>query len=553
MVVAMIREGAGAPRRDRDGAAVLRRVIDMIDRDLVWPLTGELGLDATDACPVFLAVDQPLIQTGSVVLGVGLEPRGKATIDVIRQCGAAKASALALKLPPGVEPDPATITAAEQSGVALLAVRPDLAWGQLFILLRTAVARTGGLLAAADVAVPAGDLFGLAHAIADSVGGAVTIEDPRFNVLAYSSLDEPVDELRLQAILTRRTSDEWIRRLADAGAIAALTTSPGVIRVDALTQWGLQPRLAIAVRAGQEFLGSIWVAEGKRPLGSAAETALESAAASASLHLLRHRASEDLERSANSRLLESLLDGSGSAELVARRLGLDVNGDFTVVAFDLQPGDESDVAARRERVLHLVSRYWEAFRRPAVCTATAGAVYALLPGGATLPRPRLLAACEGVVEHISSALRLPVWAGIGSTVHGLEAAPEARREADQVLQTLGRNATGPHVADIETARTKVFLLEMQRVFARRPDLMAGKLQKLIEHDRLHNTSYVDSVAAYLDAFGDVSLAAQAVVVHSKTFRYRLRRIRELSGLDFGDPHDRLVAHLQLRALRAHGP
>jgi sugar diacid utilization regulator len=44
-------------------------------------------------------------------------------------------------------------------------------------------------------------------------------------------------------------------------------------------------------------------------------------------------------------------------------------------------------------------------------------------------------------------------------------------------------------------------------------------------------------------------AAEAVVVHSKSFRYRLRRVKELAGLDFDDPQDRLLTHLQLRSLR----
>lgn len=543
----MIDRSSALVKTSYEPAPTLRRVIEILDADIVRPLTGERGLDVVVAGPVLHAADQTPFQPGAVILGVGLDHAGRAAAEAVRSAGHAGAAAVVFKVPSGADVDAATLAVAEAVDVGLLAVPPGLDWGHLFVLLRTAVSRSGPVLAAADTEVPAGDLFGFANAIADSVGGPVTIEDPRFNVLAYSSLDEPIDELRLQAILTRRTDEAWLKRLAEAGAISALWASPGVVRVDALTEWGLRPRLAIAVRAGQEILGSIWVAEGSRPLRQDAAATLEAAASTASLHLLRHRASEDLERSARRQALESLLEGRGSPEVVAERLGLEVGGDFTVIAFDLDAGEDSDVAARRERVLDLVSRYWEAFRRPAACTAAAGAVYALLPAGPSLSRERLVAACEAAVEHVSASLRAPVWAGIGSTVSGLAAVPKARREADQVLRTLG-GVDGPRVRDIETTRTKVFLLEVERLFARHDELMEGKLMRLVEHDAAHNTSYVESLAAYLDAFGDVSAAADAVIVHSKTFRYRLKRIRELSGMDLDDPSERLVAHLQLRRL-----
>ena len=41
-------------------------------------------------------------------------------------------------------------------------------------------------------------------------------------------------------------------------------------------------------------------------------------------------------------------------------------------------------------------------------------------------------------------------------------------------------------------------------------------------------------------------AAKRVFVHPNTFRYRLRRLTEISGLDLDDPLERLVAELQLR-------
>src|SRR5205807_518844 len=111
---------------------------------------------------------------------------------------------------------------------------------------------------------PVGDLFALANAVAAVVGGAVTIEDARSNVLAYSNLDQPIDEPRRQTILGRRVPEDWTRRLRDEGVFRDLWASDGVIRFgdpDA----GARMRLAVAIRAGTEVLGSIWVMEGDEP------------------------------------------------------------------------------------------------------------------------------------------------------------------------------------------------------------------------------------------------------------------------------------------------
>jgi DNA-binding PucR family transcriptional regulator len=78
------------------------------------------------------------------------------------------------------------------------------------------------------------------------------------------------------------------------------------------------------------------------------------------------------------------------------------------------------------------------------------------------------------------------------------------------------------------------------------DLPAGPVQRIIEHDAQHSTTYAQSLLAYLDAFGEAIPAAGRLAVHENTLRYRIRRIQELFDLDLDDPDTRLVVWLQLR-------
>ena len=62
----------------------------------------------------------------------------------------------------------------------------------------------------------------------------------------------------------------------------------------------------------------------------------------------------------------------------------------------------------------------------------------------------------------------------------------------------------------------------------------------------------DQLRAYLDALGDIPTAAASLGVHRNTYRYRLRRLVALAGLDMADPVERLVLHLQLHLRSADG-
>ncbi|MFF5232459.1 helix-turn-helix domain-containing protein [Dactylosporangium sp. NPDC000521] len=72
------------------------------------------------------------------------------------------------------------------------------------------------------------------------------------------------------------------------------------------------------------------------------------------------------------------------------------------------------------------------------------------------------------------------------------------------------------------------------------------MANLLAYDAKHNTNLVDTLRAWLDAFGDAVAAAAAMYVHPNTFRYRLRRVAEVGPLDLHDPDARFAAMLELR-------
>jgi DNA-binding PucR family transcriptional regulator len=497
------------------------------------------GLDVEVGQPVIHdPLTPPHIEPGAIVLGVGVDETSAEAADLLVRSGAARAAALVLKLH-GDDLQPLR-DAAHRAGLAVLALPVEMTWSQAHSLVRTAVEQRPSSDEDQDASnIPLGDLFALANAVAAMVGGAVTIEDRQSRVLAYSTAKgHSIDEPRRETILGRRVPPEWLKRLEDAGVFRRLWAGE-IVRYEGED---LQPRVAVAVRAGDSILGSIWVAEGETPLLEDADEALQEAARIAALHLIRHRASGSLERSTRGDLLRAIFERATSVDAAAYGLAVRPDDTFAVLAFELISTDEIEGALHRERVLDLVALYGEAFRQRTAIAQIGRTVYVLLPA----PVPdRLLALARDIVARARESLGVRLRAGIGSVVEHLRDVPRARVEADQVLRALASEASPVEVCDYETAHERIVLTELRDFASERPHLRSRAVALLAEHDAEHGTSYVATLKAFLDAFGDIPRAAKAANVHANTFRYRLRRLVEICRINLHNPEERLLAELDL--------
>ncbi|OAP21690.1 hypothetical protein A4R44_07483 [Amycolatopsis sp. M39] len=251
---------------------------------------------------------------GDVYLAVGVD----SVREAVERATAARASVVLVRgaTPPGPEAD---------SQVAVLLVDPEVSWGQLAGVVY------GLVLEGRETESGRGptDLFALADSLADALGSAVTIEDQLSRVLAYSSLQQGADRVRLETILGRRVPDQVRELFERRGVFAHLAVSDEPLFVEADPGHGLTGRMVVAVRAGRETLGSIWV-ECEEPLSDVRRTVLHDSSRTVGLHLLRSRASADLERQVESDLVIRLLEGTPDAAAVLSRLGLPP-GRFRVV------------------------------------------------------------------------------------------------------------------------------------------------------------------------------------------------------------------------------
>ncbi|WNV83678.1 helix-turn-helix domain-containing protein [Umezawaea sp. Da 62-37] len=411
--------------------------------------------------------------------------------------------------------------AARRSGAAVLLVEPSVPWSQL--------ANVAQALVLGGQQKGSGDLFAVADAIAAVVGGPVTIEDQQSRVLAYSYRQQDVDQVRVQTILGRKVPDEARRALDSYGVFTHLAATDDPIYVPRLTDQ-LGGRLVAAVRAGRELLGSVWV-EVDAPVDTTRAAALVDGARTAALHLLRARASADLERQAEADLVIALLDVPSGAPAALARLGLP-SSDLRVIAVQAHVGDADHGAALLAFERATAGFGWS---RPGRSALFGNVLYTVIPCGEDP------AAALDWVRALSRELptEATVLSGIGGPADAVQVSA-SRQEADECMVL---SAGDPVVYDLSWARVLLHRLSAAADGGRLPT--RGPVADLLRHDREHGTQYAATLRAWLGAQGDTRSAARALGVHPNTLRYRMQRMAEVTPLPLDDPDQRLAMAIAL--------
>ncbi len=296
---------------------------------------------------------------------------------------------------------------------------------------------------------------------------------------------------------------------------------------------------------------------------------LRSAAAPAVLKLVvtlvageveRVRAPERASREALEAFLEQALT-RGFAEredLIARaqELAIDLAEGASVVVVRAHAHVATEDGGRA-RVLSTVERGARAAVPAAVAVASVrpdpvGAEVVVLVPGPAAAGPR---AAEAVLRELHAALPGHTFA-IGRsrfTPDPLDL-PRAGNEALLAANVAegGTDEGRPVLAFEETGAYRLLLPAMSEDPSELQRFYAETVEPLVVYDEQYATDLVLTVEAFLDADGNVAGTAARLFTHRHTVRYRLERVRDLSGLDVGSTDGREKLSLGLKAMRVLG-
>jgi hypothetical protein len=538
--------------------ASLTRVLNDLGATLLELVCGTADTAEIGGIAIHDPVDEPVLPAHALVLGVGVRHPAEIAA-LLRTLGTEDAAGLVLRLP---VPTPLEVReAVAESGVPLLGLTRGASWTQLAALLRS-------LLAEGDLGdtepetlggIPSGDLFAVANAVAALIDAPITIEDRSSRVLAFSGRQDEADPSRVETILGRQVPARYSRMLTERGVFRDLYRSDHPVYIeppgDGLADFTV-PRVAVSVRAGDQLLGSIWAAV-HEPLTPDRARAMRDSARLVALHLLRIRADAEVERRLRTDLVSTALDGGPRASEAVSRLGLDGQPVVVVALAVCPPGAgpalSADLTSERLRLGDGLAMHLSAIH-PRCASAIVGDVaYGLIPvPGDGTGEQRAARIAGGFIERVGS--RGGAVIGVGHVAMDLEGLPASRSGADRALRVLrAGNAGGRRVARLCDVHAEVLLMELRDVAVAHGDRPSGPIALLASYDEQHGTSLIATLRAWLDAFGDVTAASAAMFLHPNTFRYRLRRLVQVGGIDLDDPQQRFAAMLQLRVMPPKEP
>ncbi len=344
--------------------------------------------------------------------------------------------------------------------------------------------------------------------------------DPQGYVVAYSSVPgQSIDDVRRDGILGKQVPARYMVHHIDPEFRRSSTVH--VVDVP-----GALPRLAVAVSADGEYLGSIWCivsAALSGPPDRDAVTALTRAAAAAvPLLLSRLRPTSPHNPRARALLTDPAVvtpPGSQYVVLAAR------------VA-----------SARPEALLmQLVGLLELTFggNRDSGCVIEQHTAFLVV---ASEDIRLVTEEAEEVRRRAESAFGAAVTFAIGGP-HSRPAV--ARNHAHWTLDSI---EDGSQTTTFEQRRVAVTLNRAADAFSD-VQLALPAVERMLSYDSAEGTFYAATVLALLAHESNVAAASASLYLHANTFRYRLRRTKELFDLDLDDPDTRLLVWMSLR-LRA---
>lgn len=368
-----------------------------------------------------------------------------------------------------------------------------------------------------QVVLEGGGQDGIAQAAHDLTGYPVAIEDQFGNLRAWAGPGRP--ERYPKASPDRR--DRLLRR-----AMAAA----GPVRDG--------ERLFSVARLNGAAVGVLVVHD---PVGTAEKVewvAIEHATTVLAMELARLQTLADEGTRLRSDLVIELIEGAERPGVLnrAQALGYDLGRPHRVVVL-AEDGEGADDTGS----------FFRAAQRAARDTRV-GSLLAPRPGEVVV-----LADSEVPWSKFRAAVRRE-WpgaecrVGVGGRRSNLDQFPLSYQEAQLALK-MQQAAGGPEQVTLFDDLGVYQVLATTRNAAALDRFVRDWLGALMDYDTSHGGQLVLTLTEYLECGGNYDATAKALLVHRNTLKYRLHRIRKVSGHDLGSPDIQFNLQLATRAWR----
>lgn len=396
--------------------------------------------------------------------------------------------------------------------------------------------RLGGLV------LQGSDVAAITDVLAELIGRRVLLLDGQLRVVAMA----PANGLGPGQAWA--PGEPYVSRV-----LASLGGERRPLRVPPMPDWGVHAACVLApVAVGEAILGYLAILEENEasPGENVDLQIVQHAAAVYALSLMRERMAEEVTQQLKNELFEGLLLGRAQDEQVvhqrAVRLGYDPAVQYRAVVLLLPPGvtERPDLALGRRRTLERLAAA-SAERCPAAIVTVRDDELVLLV-------PEAIAAdlARSVQQRAAAALpALDATIGVGGVCGSPQAIPRSYEQARRAISTAIRFGKHGQVVGLEDLGVYRLLFHVSDPAELR-GFVEQVLGPLVEYDRQHQASLVETLATFLVNNGSLQASARQLDLHVNSVAYRLQRIQAIAGLDLDQAEDRLLAHVAIKILDA---
>ena len=500
--------------------------------------------------------------------GFRLQEDVDALTRLLSKIAAAGGSGLVVKLGRSLtQLPPEMVREADHLGIPLLTVGEEVAWADLMepLLERIINAEHWRLKRSLDIHRRFTELLldgkgvsEICRTLAELLGSPVSVEDASFHLLAHAG--GSVDAHRRETIHHHGTPPRVLYDPEIQSVLRKVAEHRHPMKVPAFPHLGMQrPRIIAPIMAARELLGVISILDQPPDNEELAYMAVEQAALVMAFALTKEREVAEAEEHVRGEFVDDLIHGTYGDEPAAQRrsrhLRYPLLGRHVVLVTDVDDfrgflrnrnlTEESIQAVKRE-LYRRVSGVVRASHPRALLQARSDSVVALIPLGPEPgdPQARLRALAVQVRETLGDwRPGFTVSVGYSAAVEAPAGVATAHREVRAVMDTLARFRRWAQIVAVPELGLTGLLAGVSP--DRLVEFSRRYLGTLVEYDEERGADLVATLKAYLEQ-GEQQAAARRLRIHTNTLRYRLERIREITGSSLEDPEIRLNLTVALR-------
>jgi len=397
---------------------------------------------------------------------------------------------------------------------------------------------------------------GIAETLSEIIKSSVVIFDRALNIMTVC-WTEPGSYIQIESL--KRYLQEYLAGEVQGGKWRQGLDKKVVTRLSCwMENYEQQTWIVSPVTAGSKSCGYLMVKE-ENELSELNLFTIEHASTLCALEYMKQQSALEVELRLKGDLLEEIFTGGDLKQeqilTWAMRMGCDLRVPHQVFVIDLlKMGPSIDENSYAEEIFGFVK------------TGIDELINRLFPGSLVAVRKKRIIVLLGLSGHneqrneaaeftsltrnwidknlVNYAANI-VWGRVCSTFDDYRKSYDEGMKAANILRDLERS--NENIGFVELGIYSILWESGNKEHLK--EYALSILKPLLDYDREHNTNLLGTLKIYLEKNCGLTETAKVIFLHPNTLRYRLKRIKELTGMDLSNDEDRFQAQLSLRLLK----